>query len=197
MAGALFVALAIASRRETPLPGDVRATQWLQGWQGDVPAGIAGFGNGLGSAPVIVAIAALIAVGFAFGRCWFETGFMLAATAAKALNGVLKTIVDAPRPAPDLVRVTEHASGSGYPSGHVMGVALVLGAAALMTGRRSARFRGPVWAVASLGVLVTAFGRVSVGAHWPSQTLGGLLAAIALFGIMSFLGGFSDQLRSP
>jgi membrane-associated phospholipid phosphatase len=44
---------------------------------------------------------------------------------------------------------------------------------------------------------VTAFGWVWVGAHWPSQTLGGLLAAIALIGLLNHaLARFERRLKA-
>jgi membrane-associated phospholipid phosphatase len=183
LATIIFVALATVSHWRTPLPGDVRVERWMQGWRGEIPMDIARFGNWLGMAIPIGGVALLIALGFAARRFWFEAAFVLVAFAAKALNAVMKAIVDAPRPTSDVVRVSEHASGSGFPSGHVMGVALVLGAAALMTQRRFPWLRIIVWTIAALGSLVTTFGRVYVGAHWPSQTFGGLLAAAALIGM--------------
>jgi membrane-associated phospholipid phosphatase len=183
LAAILFVTLATISHWRTPLPGDVRIAVWTQGWRGKIPMDIAHFGNWLGMAIPIGVVALLIALGFAARRCWFEAAFVMAAYAAKALNAVIKTIIDAPRPTPDLVRVAEHASSSGFPSGHVTGVALVLGAAALMAQRRFPRLQIPVWTLASAAILITAFGRVYVGAHWPSQTFGGLLAAIVLMSL--------------
>jgi membrane-associated phospholipid phosphatase len=187
LAAILFVALTTLSRWRTPLPGDVRFERWLQGWHGEIPMDIARFGNWLGMAIPIGVVTLLIALGFAARRRWFEAAFVPAAYAAKALNAILKAIVDAPRPTPDLVRVAEHASGSGFPSGHVTGVALVLGAAALMAHRRFPRLRVPIWTMTTLAILITAFGRIWVGAHWPSQTLGGLLAAVAILGLLDFI----------
>lgn len=186
VAAILFVALATVSHWRTPLPGDVRLARWMQDWRGEIPMDIVRFGDWFGQAIPIGGVAVLIALAFAARRCWFEAGFVLAAYVAKALNALIKAMIDAPRPTPALVRVTEHASGSGFPSGHVMGVSLVLGAAALTAHRRFPRLRLTVWTLAALGILITAFGRVSVGAHWPSQSLGGLLAAVALIGLLDF-----------
>lgn len=179
-----LLALAFAAHFRTPMPGDLWIARHVQRSDASFPMNIAHFGNWLGEAVPIGMVALLIALGFAFNRFWFEAGFVIVAFAAKALNGGLKSMVNAPRPAAALVRVTEHARGSGFPSGHVMGVALVLGAAVLMLSRRAPRWGASAWAMASLGIAVTAFGRVYTGAHWPSQTLGGLLAAIVLLGLL-------------
>jgi membrane-associated phospholipid phosphatase len=197
LAAILFVALAAVSRWRTPLRGDLRLTHWIQGRDGEIAMSAARFGNWLGLVIPIGLVALLIALGFALRRCWFEMGFMIVAFTAKGLNAVMKAVVDAPRPTPNLVRVTEHASGSGFPSGHVMGVALVFGAATLMARRRFPRLQIPVWTLASAAILVTAFGRISVGAHWPSQTLGGLLAAIVLIGLLDYaLARFEQRLKA-
>lgn len=184
IAGIAFTILAVAAHRATPLPGDVRLTRWIQGFDGGFADHLAGFGNGFGRTPVIAVVALLIAGLFALRRCWREAGFVLIAYGCEAANALVKRIVAAPRPTPALVRVTEHASGWGFPSGHVMGVSLALGAAALMVQRRFPRWRLPAWLAAALVVLVVAFGRVHAGAHWPSQTLGGLLGAIFVLALL-------------
>lgn len=177
IAGSAFTILAVAAHRATPLPGDLRFARWIQGFDGSVADHLAGFGNWFGRTPVIAAAALLIAGLFSMRRCWLEAGFVLIAYASEAVNALLKALIAAPRPTADLVRVTEQASGWGFPSGHVMGTSLALGAAALMVQRRFPRWRLPAWLAAALVVLIVAFGRIHAGAHWPSQTLGGLLGA--------------------
>jgi undecaprenyl-diphosphatase len=184
IAGIAFTILAVAAHRATPLPGDVRFARWVQGFDGRLADHLASFGNWFGRTPVIAVVALLVATLFALGRCWREAGFVLIAYACEAVNALVKAVVAAPRPTPALVRVTEHASGWGFPSGHVMGVSLALGAAALMVQRRFPRWRLPAWLAAGLIVLIVAFGRVHAGAHWPSQTLGGLLGAACVLAML-------------
>jgi undecaprenyl-diphosphatase len=126
----------------------------------------------------------VVAAAFAGARWRLEAGFVLIAYAAEASNALLKSLIAAPRPSPDLVRVTEHASGWGFPSGHVMGSSMLLGAAALTIQRRAPRCRFVAWIIAGLIVLIIAFGRIHAGAHWPSQTLGGVLGAIVLVSVV-------------
>jgi undecaprenyl-diphosphatase len=184
IAGIAFTVLAIAAHRSTPLPGDLRFARWVQGFDGRFANYLASFGNWFGRMPVIAAAALVIAGLFATRRCWLEAGFVLIAYACEAVNALLKVVIAAPRPTFDLVRVTEHAAGWGFPSGHVMGTSLALGSAALMLQRRLPRWRVPAWFAVGLVVLIVAFGRVHAGAHWPSQTLGGLLGAATLLGAL-------------
>jgi undecaprenyl-diphosphatase len=193
IAGIAFTVLAIAAHRSTPLPGDVRFARWIQGFDGRFANHLASFGNWFGRTPVIAAVALLIAALFAMRRCWLDAGFVLIAYACEAVNALLKAVVAAPRPTFDVVRVTEHAAGWGFPSGHVMGTSLALGAAALMLQRRLPRWRVPVWFVVALIVLIVAFGRVHAGAHWPSQTLGGLLGAAC---VLATLDGIRKAVKA-
>lgn len=185
IAGIAFIILAVVAHRSTPLPVDVRFTDWIQGFDSSFAVGIARFGNWFGRTQTIGPVAVVIAIGFGVRRCWIEGGFVVAAFVIEAFNSLLKAVIAAPRPTVDLARVTEHASGKGFPSGHVMGTSLVLGAAALMIGRQLPRWRFAPWIVAALIVLMVAFGRIFVGAHWPSQTLGGLLGAVVILGALN------------
>jgi len=92
---------------------------------------------------------------------------------------VLNNVLQVPRPAASLVRISEHPGGYGWPSGHVsfalVQVTLLVFAVAAVWLRRPARIALAV--VGGLVVLTFVIQRVDVGAHWPSQTLGGLLVA--------------------
>jgi undecaprenyl-diphosphatase len=81
------------------------------------------------------------------------------------------------RPLAEQVRVTEQATGLGFPSGHAMSAALVFGTLAYlaMGGIAHITLRRAVVGVCLALILLTGYGRVYVGAHWPSDVLGGWL----------------------
>lgn len=191
--GIAFIILAVAAHQTTPLPGDLRLCRWIQGFDSTFARDIARFGNWFGRTQTAAPAAILIAALFALLRWRRDAGFVLVAYAAELSNPVLKALIAAPRPRADLVRVSEHASGWGFPSGHVMGSSLLLGAAAVTIHRRAPRWRFAAWAVAALIVLIVAFGRVHAGAHWPSQTLGGLLGAAFVLGVVNIAYFWSDR----
>ena len=81
-----------------------------------------------------------------------------------------------PRPDEHLVHVVRHASGGGYPSGHVVFYfwALVMIALALAV-RLPRRLRVLPGIVAIAALSIVCVGRVAFGEHWPSDIEGGLL----------------------
>ncbi|HEX5140112.1 MAG TPA: phosphatase PAP2 family protein [Dehalococcoidia bacterium] len=94
----------------------------------------------------------------------------------------VKAIVAEPRPSPTLIRAQEHLTDGSFPSGHVVGTAVVLGL--LLIALPFLRMPGGLRIVAAaLSLLLIAgvgLSRVWVGVHWPSDVLGGYTYA-ALF----------------
>lgn len=94
------------------------------------------------------------------------------------LNGVLKSVVRAPRPIGSegirSLRV-ETASGTSFPSGHTQSATAFLGA--VMKRLR----RAWAWAIGCLLILLVGLSRLYLGVHWPIDVLGGIaMGAIAV-----------------
>ncbi len=89
----------------------------------------------------------------------------------------LKRLVQSPRPVADLgVRIYEFRESYGFPSGHVYGDLLMYGAMAVYAPAWvHPRLVLPVRAVSLAIIMVAGPARVAVGAHWPSDALGGYL----------------------
>lgn len=158
------------------LPGDVLVTKLMQslpaelGWL-FVTVNEAGTSqNGM-----------LLTLGFTvmlvLGRQLPAALLVLATMPARHLSGRLKALLDSPRPSAELVRITEHASGLGFPSGHVLGATLLYGALFYLAPRVVPQrgMRLAVQTVALVMIVLTGVSRVYVGAHWPSDVLGGYL----------------------
>ena len=122
---------------------------------------------------------------FAFGGALLSLG----------LNPMLKVVVDRPRPSEELITVWESQGGQGFPSGHAFGAVVLLGllyylAPLLLPGRRTVLV---VRISLLLLVLLVGLSRVYLGAHWPSDVLGGFLFG----GIVLVLLTHLHRLQSP
>jgi undecaprenyl-diphosphatase len=170
--GDVWVAL---RAQEVSVPGLdtlVMATNWL--------------GQGV---PQTLAIALLVVAALAASGYRAEALLVLAASFARLLNTLFKAMINSPRPTIDLVGVTEEALGFGFPSGHAMGAVLLFGSLVIITPAvvRQRWLAIPLQMLAVLVILITGFGRVYSGAHWPSDVIGGYLWGLLLLQPLGWL----------
>lgn len=191
---ALATPLTIAASGPGVLPGDVAISnavhQTLPAWMD----GSVAVANLLGQAPVAIGLSVLLAM-LLFARQWRSEATLVAAAAiAWAGNAVLKALAESPRPTASLVRITENATGFGFPSGHVMGITVLFGALLLIATHRldSTPLRRLAQFSALSTLALTGIARIEVGAHWPSDVLGGYLwGTILLLAIVMVQAGWS------
>lgn len=105
---------------------------------------------------------------------------LAAVNVLRPLDTLLKLLTDRPRPSPALVRVTEHATGKSFPSGHVFSAMLLYGTLVVLIPALPALSHvKPLCRLLQAGcvavVVLMGVARVAVGAHWPSDVLGGWL----------------------
>jgi len=129
------------------------------------------------SVTVCVALVLLIAAGRAR-----ESRFLLwSAVGCLLLNVFLKWLFHRARPHAEPAYLLPRPRSNSFPSGHTMGSAGVLGTLSVIV--RVLRPRRAVWigfaGLSALGILGVAMSRVYLGAHYPSDVLGGLFAAAA------------------
>jgi membrane-associated phospholipid phosphatase len=105
-------------------------------------------------------------------------------------SAILKNIVESPRPTSAAgLTIEQRIPSYGFPSGHVYGDVLVLGLACVYA---------PLWlpgrlvpfgrAVLLVTILCAGAARIYVGAHWPSDTLGGYLWGATALGLALLVG---------
>lgn len=180
---AVSVGLTIAAAGDNVLPGDRRATVWVQahmpGWL-EPPTE---FTNFIGHWEYMSVVALVVAGVLLLLRMRAEAVLVVASPTGWAANALLKRLVESPRPGEDLARV--EATGFGFPSGHVMGMTVVAAVMAyVLTRNRGWRWRIAGGAGAVVTAVITGAGRVHVGAHWPSDVVGAWLWAGIWVGIL-------------
>lgn len=139
----------VAPRRSTVLLGLAHALDWLGGpWFG-----------------ILVLPGVVLIVLAVRRRPWAMLFFVTSGLASAALVQVLKHTFGRARPE-DIVVVSDFGS---YPSGHVANAATVLLAIYVLFPRRWVGIFAAVW------VVLMAFSRTYLAAHWLSDTVGGAL----------------------
>ena len=176
-----------AARGDGPFAGETGVTLWIHRHS---PGSVDRIGDVLEplftdlAAPAIFAATCLF-VGWRWG---------LRAIAVLGLVGVLTALtrvgdlVQRPRPTASGSWSSYTYGNGGYPSGHVVFVALISGTLAILA-RRHASTATARW-VAGMGAtlaMVTSWTRVSHLEHWPLDVVGGLtMAGAALYGVATF-----------
>ena len=149
--------------------------------------------DGAGPAPLIAFMQAISWIGGGTPR-WVLVGLIAAAVRywggrrpalaivaavlfANIASSLLKAALDRPRP--DLIAHLDHVSSASYPSGHATSAAALYLTLALLA---PVQWRRATWTIAVLMIGLTGLSRVTLGVHWPSDIVGGILlgAAFAL-----------------
>lgn len=141
----------------------------------------------LGSSPAFPLIGLATAALMAWRRQRLLALFMMVAVLARwATSGLLKDLVERPRPSPLLVDVSEQANGFSFPSGHVLGTVLLFGFICFASQQLIVNPRTRRWVQVSCLVVIGLMGvqRVYAGAHWPTDVLAGYLwGSVILFAL--------------
>lgn len=174
-----FALLAIWARLASPAPwetGLLAALAWEPGMGGEIVRAI----NTLGNLPIwaIVVAVAAAALGAVRG---VSTALLVALSFASDLAAFgVKVLVDRRRPETAAVEQFFGSNTFSYPSGHTVRAAALLALVIWLIA--PVRWRLPLAAIGGLSAgLIMGYARVSLGVHWPTDTLGGTLLGIAWF----------------
>ena len=138
--------------------------------------------------PAPQVIMAVIIVGLYFWwRHWRGIIFPTASIiVGSLLNKIIKHLVNRPRPR---IHILLHYSGYSFPSGHSSGVMLILGSLIILLWEEKRHSSWAKWLIVFLTLTIFLVGcsRVYVGAHYPSDVLGGWLLGLMTLSLLHFI----------
>lgn len=181
--------ISVCARCEPRFPGDLRLTLLIQSIDSAALDSIMEWTSLLTGdwQAVALAIAGSIVIWRCLGK--WEAGLVLMTWLSSPIHSGLKLIVNRPRPTPDLVRVFQYEQGNSFPSGHAFFAIVFWGLLAYLAltrlKRRSLRrlaFSGSLVIILWIGA-----SRVYLGAHWPSDVLGGYVIGALLLAALIWL----------
>jgi undecaprenyl-diphosphatase len=158
---------------------DLAVLDWVRAHS--TPAGheIARATSAMGAPRVMLSLAVLGSVVLAFRRQWlFVEGWVLALIGGEVLNGLLKRLIQRPRPLHSAVLSSQSWS---FPSGHAMESLVAYSMLAYVVFVLAAWPRGSRIGIAlgaTLLILFIGWSRVYLGVHYVSDVVGGYAAGL-------------------
>lgn len=153
--------------------------QLVDGWRGSLDTPMLMLTQGGAFDPMALLAVATFVLLVGAGRLREMRFFAISVIGCIVLNVALKLLFHRARPHVDLPYLIVRPESFSFPSGHTMGSAGVLGSIAIVV--RALKPPRAVWIPMALVcgslVLGVATSRVYLGAHYPSDVVGGLLGA--------------------
>lgn len=190
-----FVVMSALAAAHYRFPGDLWLTEHIQDIDGDAVAHALDWAEDLADTPLIAVVYACALATLLVARLRWEALLLAATLVASPINSAAKALVDRPRPPADLVLVRDFPSNSSFPSGHadtaIVFYGLLFYFVTMFVPQPALRLAGQAACLLVIGL--TGLERVYVGAHWPSDVLGGFY----LGGLMLWLLIAAHRLRPP
>jgi membrane-associated phospholipid phosphatase len=193
VAGLTFAILAVLVARHTapfffdrPLAVDIQSVNFrpIDPFNAFVSAfsGFVGVGVGV----------AVVAITFILRRQ--ATLFVAFSALYVVVYTIVNIVIKRPRPT-GLAHTTSDLTGFSFPSGHVAFFVWLGVLAVVLLARGLPRpLYAACWVVMVMLVIASALSRVYVGAHWPSDVIGGLLVGIAWVALSLSLGRLTQPI---
>ena len=190
-----LVALAVWARFASPAPWEpplMTAIALQPGVAGDVIGAI----NTIGNPPLWAVVVGVLAMGVYLVRGLAAAALVVTSFMSDIAAFVIKLLVERERPEAAAVEQFLGIDSFAFPSGHVVrAVALV---AILVWLFVAPRWRLRMAAAGALvAALVMGFARVSLGVHWPTDALGGLLLGTAWFATSAWIAARPARPAQP
>lgn len=163
---------------------DVSVAWWFHQHLTHATSGVLMLMSNPGSPEYVGSITASTALLLCWRRLWHHLMALgIAVPGGMLANQVLKVTIQRPRPFPTSPYID--VTGYSFPSGHTMAAALLYGVLALfvISMIQSRHFRLLAVFTASLLVLIVAFSRVALGAHYVTDVLAAIIASLGWLGL--------------
>jgi undecaprenyl-diphosphatase len=186
----LFVTLGVYAWHVDHAAWEVEVVRWLQDFGAPglrpVSVGLAVAGTGLPWAALVgvIALVLLLLNGLRVA------GLLLIAALLQDVGAVLKLLIGRARPSEGSVEVWNQVTSHSFPSGHTLGATLVFGflILALQHTELNIAMKRALQGACLTWIVLMGLGRMTLGAHWPTDVLGAyLFGAFLLLPIAALL----------
>jgi len=174
---ASIITMSVFAHYNDRFPGDLWLTQSFQSISSDgltsAMETVSFIFDIWGSVIIVVVIGLLVL----WRAGWREAILILTGGIISATAALFKSLIDRPRPSADLINVFIQEDRGSFPSGHSLFAITICGFAAYLavTKIRNKHLRISILAVSVILVLLVGISRTYLGAHWPSDVVGGYL----------------------
>ncbi len=181
----LLVVLSVGAAIQSYFVGDLYLTNNVQSADASPWVKVMQLASVIGSAPVVIAAASSVMIWFLYKGQRPESLLVIAVVMTLPIVSVVKELVGRHRPTEEIVTVSYDLDSLSFPNGHLFTAVVMFGMffciAPLLMRSTNTVTMIRVASVTMIGII--GMSRMYLGAHWPSQILGGILyGGVALGG---------------